>query len=284
MVLHSLKLNFFHKGIFIKYLKQILSLFFNNKFLIIEFIKRDVSLKYKGTFLGFFWSFLTPLIMVTIYTVVFSKILTPKWNVNFMSEHFGYGVILYAGLIILNFFNEIFNKSTSVIKSNKNYVKRVVFPLEAFAIILTGSALFQLLINLIIITIIVIIFDAFNSNLIYIPFIILPLIIFCIGASWIVSSISVFLQDTKHVVSLISSVLIFISPIFYPISAVPEKIAFIIYLNPLSIPVENLRNVLIFGLSPDIKELFYYFIFSCMFALVNFFIFIKLKKRFSDVI
>ena len=173
-----------------------------------------------------------------------------------------------------------------MIASNVSYVKKVVFPLEILPLSALGSALFHLMISFMIwILFYVIKYHSMPPwTMIYLPVILLPLIFFMISAIWFLSATGVYLRDLQHAMTLLMSVMIFITPVFYPLSAVPKQYQFWYYLNPLTFVIEEARNVLIFNKMPDWMNLFCFSIAYIFLIVLSFNWFQTAKKGFADVI
>ena len=237
-----------------------------NRRLIYQMIKREVVGRYKGSIFGLTWSFLNPIFMLTIYTFVFSVVFKAKWVGSVTGSKAEFSLILFTGMIVFGLFSEVINRAPSLIISNVNYVKKVVFPLDMLPVISMGSALFHTLVS---ISILVFAFVLVNGYLpwtaLYLPLVFAPLIILSLGLSWFLASIGVFMRDVSQTVGLLTTVLMFVSPIFYPLSALPQEFRGWIALSPVSFIIEQARAVLIFGLQPDLLGLIIY----TMIALIN---------------
>lgn len=255
-----------------------------NRTLIKASIKREVLGRYRGSILGIFWSFFNPLFMLTIYTFVFSVIFKARWSGGGESKT-EFALILFAGLIIFNFFSECINRAPNLIVGNQNYVKKVVFPLEILPWIGIGAALFHFTVSLSVWLIAyVIFFGVPNITMLYLPLILVPLCLFVIGFSWFLASLGVYLRDVGQIIAIFTSVLMFLSPIFYPASALPKNYQFYLYLNPLTPIIEQTRDVLFWGISPNFTVLFYYFVITSITAWLGFAWFQKTRKGFADVL
>jgi lipopolysaccharide transport system permease protein len=257
-----------------------------NRQLILQMIKREVMGRYKGSMIGFTWSFFTPILMLIVYTVVFSKIFKMRWGDSAVdNQQLQFAIVLFVGMIVLTFFTEILNRSPSLIISNANYVKKVVFPLEVLPAVIVGSALFHALISSFVLVLVFIMINHFLYwTVIFLPLVLFPLIIFCLGVAWLFSAMGVFVRDTGQAVSILSTLFMFISPVFYPISAVPPELRVLILANPLTFILEELRAVLIFGQMPNWLGLTVYLCFAILFAWIGYVVFQKTRKGFADVI
>lgn len=256
-----------------------------NQQLIYQMTKREVVGRYKGSFLGLAWSLFNPVLMLTIYTFVFSVIFKSRWGITSSDSKTEFALILFVGMVIYTLFSETINRAPFLILSNVNYVKKVLFPLEILPVINLGAALFHSLVSFgVLLLVFVLIFGHINSSAIFLPIVMLPWVLMILGFSWFISSLGVFARDVGQTVGIATTLLMFLSPIFYPISAVPEQFQFWILLNPATFIIEQARNVLIFGVSPDWVGLSIYFIFSAIVMMLGFSWFQKTRKGFADVL
>lgn len=256
-----------------------------HKSLIIQFSKREILSRYRGSFLGILWSFINPLIMLAVYTFVFSVVFKGKWGQTLSDNKFEFAIILFCGLIAFNIFSETVNRAPSLIIGNVNYVKKVLFPLEILPITILISSLIHALISFIVLLLGLIIFtDTFTWQIILTPILLLPLIFSTIGFSWFLASLGVYIRDVGYTVSLITTLLFFLTPIFYPISAVPDFFQTLMYINPLTFIIENFRNAVIWGTFTDWTGLVITMIGSLLTLQFGFIWFIKTRKGFADVL
>lgn len=236
--------------------------------------------------MGLAWSFFNPVFMLIVYTFVFSEIFKARWGEPGADDSKTlFALVLFVGMIVLGLFSEIINRSSTLIISNANYVKKVIFPLEILPIIVTGAALFHTLISL---CVLIVAFIAFNGYLhwtaIFIPIVLLPLVIFSTGVAWILASLGVFIRDVGQTVAIITTVLTFLSPVFYPVMAVPERFRAFIMANPLTFIIEQAREVLIWGHIPNWGGLIVYTAVAMTVSWIGYFWFQKTRKGFADVL
>lgn len=261
------------------------SLWFNRQ-LIMQMTKREVVGRYKGSIIGLAWSFFNPLFMLSVYTFVFSEVFKSRWGgVGGEESKTQFAVVLFVGMIVLSLFSEVINRAPGLILSNVNYVKKVVFPLEILPVVSVGAAVFHSLINL---AVLLAAFSVFNGYLhwtvVLIPLVLIPLVIVILGLAWILTCLGVFLRDVGQTVVIFTTVLTFISPIFYPVTAVPEEFRPWLMANPLTFIIEQAREVLIWGNLPDGFGLSIYTLAAIVLAWGGYFCFQKTRKGFSDVL
>jgi lipopolysaccharide transport system permease protein len=257
-----------------------------NRQLIVQMTRREVAGRYKGSALGLAWSFFNPVFMLVVYTFVFSEIFKSRWGgVGGDESKTQFAVILFVGMIVMGLFTEVLNRAPSLIISNVNYVKKVVFPIEILPVIAMGAALFHSLISF---GVLLTAFALFNGylhwTLIFTPLVLLPLVILTLGLGWMLASLGVFLRDVGQTIAIITTVLMFLTPVFYPITAVPERFRPFIMANPLTFIIEQAREVLIWGHMPNWMGLGIYTLIATVFAWAGYAWFQKTRKGFADVI
>ena len=256
-----------------------------NRQLILQMTKREVVGRYKGSVVGLAWSFFNPIFMLSVYTIVFSMIFKARWGVGGDESRSQFALILFVGMIVLNLFSEVMNRAPGLILSNVNYVKKVVFPIEVLPVICMGAALFHALISFGVLLFAFVFFNGhLNWTVVYIPIIFLPLIILSLGLSWMLASLGVFIRDVGQTVGLLMTLLMFLSPVFYPISAVPLEIQKYIMVNPLTFIIEQSRQVLIWGHAPNWIGLLIYMLIASLVMWIGFVWFQKTRKGFADVL
>jgi lipopolysaccharide transport system permease protein len=246
---------------------------------------REVMGRYQGSALGLAWSFFNPVFMLTVYTFVFSVVFKSRWGVGGDESKTQFAVVLFVGMIVHGLFAEVLNRAPSLILSNVNYVKKVVFPLEILPVVAMGAALFHSLISL---GVLLVAFALFNGYLhwtaIFTPLVLLPLVILILGLAWMLASLGVFLRDVGQTIGLITMVMMFLSPVFYPVTALPEKFRPWIMANPLTFIIEQAREVLIWGHLPNWVGLGLYTSAAILVAWTGYIWFQKTRKGFADVL
>jgi lipopolysaccharide transport system permease protein len=258
--------------------------FIQHRHLILQMTRREVVGRYRGSVMGILWSFFNPVFLLTIYTFVFSVIFKTKWGAGSDSKT-EFAMILFAGLIVFNLFSETVTRAPSLILSNVNYVKKVVFPLEILPVVSILSSCFHSLVSIgVLILFRLLVGSGFSLTTILFPIIIAPLLLLSLGISWFLAALGVYIRDVSQTISLAMTALMFVSPLFFPITALPEKIRIIVYLNPLSFIIEQGREVLIFSHLPNWGGLLIYFLISGIIAMLGFIWFQKARTGFADVL
>lgn len=255
-----------------------------NRELIWQMSKREVVGRYSGSVMGLAWSFLSPMLMLAVYTFVFSVVFKARWTGGSDSK-VEFALVLFVGLIFYNLFSECVNRAPSLIVGNANYVKKVVFPLEILPIVTLCSALFHMAINFVVwIVFFLIFFGAPPITVFLLVVIMLPLAIFTVGVSWFLASLGVFLRDVAQVVGIVTAVLLFLSPIFYPSQAMPVYFRNYMQFSPLTLPVEQARNVVMWAKGMEWAPWTVSLVVAVFVAFLGFAWFQKTRKGFADVI
>jgi len=256
-----------------------------NRQLIVQMTRREVMGRYKGSVLGLAWSFFNPVFMLVVYTFVFSVIFKSRWGVGSEESKTQFAVVLFVGMIVHGLFAEVLNRAPGLILSNVNYVKKVVFPLEILPVIVMGATLFHSLISL---GVLLTTFALFNGYLqwtaIFTPLVLLPLVIFTLGLAWMLASLGAYLRDVGQTIGIFTMVMLFLSPVFYPVTALPEEFRPWLMANPLTFIIEQAREVLIWGHLPNWMGLGVYTLVAAGIAWAGYAWFQKTRKGFADVL
>ncbi|MBS0193638.1 MAG: ABC transporter permease [Proteobacteria bacterium] len=254
--------------------------------LIWQLARRDVLGRYRGSFLGLAWSLLNPLLMLAVYTFVFSVVLRTRWNADAVAgSKLAFATILFAGLLVFNLFAEGFNRAPSLILGNVNYVKRVVFPLEILPVVALLAALFHMGVALLAwAALAVFVLHGLPWTVLLLPLVLVPLLLGTLGLMWMLASLGVYVRDVGQVTSVAATVLLFVSAIFYPLSAVPEPWRSLMALNPMSVLVEATHDVLVFGRMPAWGALALCWLGGALLAWLGWWWFQKTRAGFADVL
>lgn len=234
--------------------------------------------------MGLLWSFLNPALMLVVYTFFFSVVFKARWPGGGTSKT-EFALVLFAGLMTFNLFAECINRAPALILGNVNYVKKIVFPLEILPVVSLGAAGFHFLVSLSVwLCFYSIFFGTPPLTIFYLPLILIPLIILILGISWGLSSLGVYLRDVSQVTGTIVMILMFMSPIFYSISALPENYHVFLKLNPLTYEIEQVRAVMIWGETLDWGRWLLQLLISSLVAWTGYIWFQKTRGGFADVL
>lgn len=252
--------------------------------LVVLLTKREVIGRYRGSFFGLLWSLFYPLVMLAVYTFVFNVVFQARWSVGGESNT-EFVLLLFTGLIVYSLFAECINRAPNLILSRVNYVKKVVFPLEVLPWVSLGVGLFQMGMSLTVLLLFCGLSHlSLNWTVTLFPLLVIPLALVVLGASWFLASVGVFVRDVGHATGVVSSLTLFLAPVFYPASALPEAYRPLLYLNPLTFIIEQARDVLIAGKLPSWYGMGIYFLCSVVVAWLGLVWFQRTRKGFADVL
>jgi lipopolysaccharide transport system permease protein len=252
--------------------------------LIWQLIRRDVLGRYKGSALGIAWTLAQPLLMLAVYTFVFGIVFKSRWA-GASGNKLELAAILFSGLVVFNLFAECINRAPQLVLENANYVKRVIFPLHVLAIVMLGSAAFHAGMSILVLMLFLFVSTGTLAwTIIFLPLVLVPLVLLVLGLSWILSALGVYFRDIGHAIGIFVSALLFLSPIFYPVSALPAAIQPYIFLNPMSFIIEQARAVAIWGDMPNWNGLLVYLCVSGVVAWLGLALFQRARRGFADVV
>ncbi len=255
-----------------------------NRELVQSMVKREIIGRYRGSIMGLMWSFVNPILMLSVYTFVFSVVFKARWQGGSDSKT-EFALIVFSGLMMFNLFAESINRSPTLILGNVSYVKKVVFPLELLTLIIFSSAVFHFLISLLVwLVFFCVFFGTPPLTIFWLPIILIPLALNTLGLSWFLASLGVYIRDIAQFVSIFLTVLMFLSPIFYPVASLPDEYHRLMNVNPLTFVVEQARETMIFGRSIDFTNWLIQTAFSALIACLGFYWFQKTRRGFADVI
>lgn len=263
---------------------------FRLRSLIWQFARRDVLARYRGSLLGLGWSFLTPLLMLAVYTFVFREVFNARWPTSGQGggaedSNVTFALQVYTGLIVFNFFAEIMARAPRLIVDQPNLVKKVVFPLEIlpWSAILAGG--FHMLVNLVVLAAALLFtYGSLPLTAVALPFILAAFLPLLLGLAWLLASLGVYLRDSSQIVGMIITPLMFFSPVFYPLQSLPPRWQPYLSLNPLTLPMEQIRHVMLGGLWPDWWAVSLYGLLSLVVAWLGARWFAATRKGFADVL
>ena len=247
--------------------------------------EREVIGRYRGSILGWGWSLLTPLMMLGVYTFVFSTVFKARWGDLEQAGSLGFAINLFAGLITYNIFAECATQAPTLILGNTNYVTKVIFPLETLSAVSVSAALFHACTStLVLIAFELIAVQQVPLTVLLLPLVWLPYLLGCLAMSWLVSALGVFLRDLGQLIGVMVSMLMFMSAVFYPLSALPSALQTVLGLNPLVVVIEQSRRILVQGVAPSLSYVVLGFILMLCLCEISFRLFNKARRGFADVL
>jgi lipopolysaccharide transport system permease protein len=247
-------------------------------------VRRDIAGRYRGSAAGLLWSLLTPMLLLGIYTFVFSVVFRARWG-NAEGDKVAFAVNLFAGMIVHSFVAECISRAPLLILQNANYVKRVIFPLELLPWMLLGSALFHATLSLsVLFGALLLAQGHLPPTVVLLPLIWLPMLLGTLGVTWLLASLGVFLRDINQLTGTMITILLFLSPIFYPASTLEQPYRSFLYANPLTIVIEQTRQVVIAGQLPSLLPLAVTYLAGAGVAALGFAWFQRSRRAFADVL
>lgn len=249
-----------------------------------ELAKRDVLGRYRGASFGLLWSLISPFLLLCIYTFAFGTVMGGRWpEIESGRTHFS--IVLFAGLIVHGFLSECLMRAPELVVGNPNFVKRVIFPLEILPWPMVASALFHVLMNVLVFLALRLAMDgAFTWTFVLLPLVMLPLVVLALGLSWFLASLAVYFRDVRQVTGVLSMGLLFLSSAMMPVQSVPEKYRWVFEYNPLTFIIDQARNVMLWGRMPDWAGLGLYLLGALVVLVAGWLWFRGTRKGFADVL
>ena len=256
-----------------------------HRFLLWQLARREVVGRYRGSALGLAWSFLQPLLMLAIYTLVFGSVMQVRWPETPGTAELGFAVILFSGLIVHGLLAEVITSAPRLVAGQPNYVKRVVFPLEVLSAVSLAASLFHALVSFAVL----LVFHLWLTGTVHVTVLLLPVVwapylLLLLGLSWALTALGVYLRDIGQITGLAATALLFVSPIFFPLEALPASLHGLVYLNPVTVIVEATRAIVLWGRAPDWAALAVYAVVAGAVAWIGYWGFQKSRRGFADVV
>jgi lipopolysaccharide transport system permease protein len=246
---------------------------------------REVMGRYKGSVVGIGWAFVQPLLMLGVYTFVFSVIFNARWGLASDESRTSFALVLFLGLITFRIFSEMLNVAGDMVVRNSNFVKKVLFPLEILPVVHLLNVLIHALLSLLIVIIgALLILRHIPLTALFLPIMWLPVTLFSLACGYYLAAVGVFFRDVRTTAGVLTTILFYASGIFYPMSAVPDRFQIFWRMNPIAILVEYSRKVFFWGTPPDWGAYFVWFILSFIMCVSGFLCFMKMKRAFADVL
>ncbi len=251
--------------------------------LVLSLTKRELAARYKGSVLGILWALLTPVVMIAIFTFIFAGIFRARFGPN--GSAWDYALYLFCGLLPWTAFQESLQQSSNTVVAHANLVKRVVFPLETLPVAqVLSSIVNQMFGTLALLVAALIIQRELHTTILWLPVLLLPQILLMLGGAWLIASLGVFLRDIVQGITLVLMAWMYLTPIIYPESIVPERFRMYVNLNPFTPLVRSYRRALLEGAQPDWNGLLYFTVFALALFFFGYWWFARTRKNFADVI
>lgn len=244
---------------------------------------RDVAARYRGSSLGLLWTLLGPMMMLAVYSVAFGYVFKARWP-N-LSTQGSFVELLFLGIAVHGFFAECLNRSPSVIMHNPSYVKRVVFPLGTLPPVVALSALFNLLMLLIVyVAYRLATGGSLSLSSLSIFVVMLPMLLLGLSLTYLLAFLGVYFRDLEQMVPTISTALLFMSSAIVPVATLPESQQRWFYLNPITFYIDQARNALFWDAPVDWVGVANRIVLSAALLAMSIYLFRRARKGFADVI
>jgi lipopolysaccharide transport system permease protein len=256
--------------------------------LIWRLARREIEARFRGSFLGLFWAVIVPLVMLGVFSLVFGSIFGSRWTrpgaVTFGHEY-SFPMVMFLGLILLAVISDPINRAPDLIMANVSYVKKVLFPLEILPVVALVNALVTAAISFVVFLVVfLILYGLPPLTILALPVVLLPLAFMSLGIVYFLASLGVFLRDLAQMTPPLTTAIMFLSPVFYPIEQLPEQYRWMLYLNPLTTGLVEARDVVFWGQLPPLGQWFTYLAASLVVAAAGHYWFSRTKKGFADVV
>lgn len=254
----------------------------SHRYLIGQLVRREVLLKYRGSILGIGWSFLYPLLLLAAFTLVFGGVLGTKWGT--LGSGIELALFIYCGLLVFTPFAEVASTTPRLLQNYQAYVKKIVFPTEVLPLVSVLAATMHGLANLLVLILAAALFGYSPPMLLLTPLILLPAWLFTLGTAWFLAAAGAYVRDLIHVMPVFVQLLMFLSPVFYPLEAAPAWLQQIHLANPLAAAMEDTRRVVLHGLQPQWGTWLVMLLIGSLAAILGHAFFVRGKEEFADVI
>ena len=252
--------------------------------LIWQFARREVLGRYRGSVLGVSWSVLTPMAMLAVYTLVFRHIFKAKWP-GVEDGNMSFALNLFAGLLVFNWAAEFLSRAPRLVTEQPNLVTKVVFPLQVLPWSSLLSSFFHAMVSCLVWLAGCLLFgQGVHTSWLALPLVFLALVPTLLGLGWALSALGVYFKDLGEIVGLVMGMMLFLTPVFFPLSVLPDFLQMWVQFNPLAIPIEALRHIGLMGVWPDFSSLVKLFLVGVGVSVLGAWLFEKSRKGFADVL
>ncbi len=245
---------------------------------------REFKALYRSSYLGVAWALLNPLLSLAVYTFVFGLVLKIKWQEE-VTQVDEFALILFTGMIVFYFLADCILRAPGLMLENVNYIKMVVFPLEIMSWVVVAGSFIKATVSFAILLIAIVVLHGVPPwTVVFLPLVFAPIVLLALALVWFLAATGVYIRDLAQIVGPIVTLFFFISPVFYPISALPDALQPLLYLNPVTFIIQQTRDVLLSGAMPNFWGLLGYFLAAWIAAWAGLFWFSRTKRGFADVL
>ncbi len=260
-----------------------ITLLWRHRYLLASLVRRDLAARYRGSLLGAAWSLLQPLLLLGVYGFVFGVVYAARWGSPHETRA-PFALVLFAGLIVFQLVADVLSRAPLTIVSQPSLVTKVVFPLEILPAVPVGAALVQAGVNLGLLLTALAMTAGLPATALWLPVVLAPLAVLLLGLSWFLAALGVYVRDIGHLMGMVLTAALFLSPVLYPLERVPLPWRHLLLANPLTVPVEAVRAVLLAGEPPAWEALGLYFLVALAGAAGGLAWFHTTRRGFADVL
>lgn len=248
-------------------------------------VGQDLAARYRGTLLGRLWPVLLPLLMLALYGFVFGAVFRARWPGLDESDHLGFVLNLFAGLLVHGMLSESVGQSATLMRGNSNFVRKMVFPLPVLVAVPLGAAMVHAAIGISLLVLVAAVFHGtLHLSAVAVPLILLPYVVMLYGLSLLISALGVYLRDLGQVISVLVTMTLFTAPVFYPRDLAPPAVAGMLDYNPITWPVSAVRDAVLYGQWPALQGWLLYATVAALMLLLGLACFNVLRRGFADLL
>lgn len=264
---------------------NIAPMLWRHRYLIGQLVRRDVLLKYRGSYLGIGWSFLYPLLLLVTFTLVFGGVFGGRWgSAGEGMRGLELALFIYCGLAVFIPFSEVISTAPRLLLSNQNFVKKIIFPTEILPLVSLLSATIHGTAHLLLLLLAALLAGHAHASMLLAPIALLPVWLFTLGLAWLITAAGVYVRDLAHGMPVLVQLLMFLSPVFYPLSAAPGFLRTLHSFNPLALAMEDMRRTVLMGQPPDWGNWLAMLATGFIFAALGHAFFVRCREEFADVL
>ena len=257
-----------------------------HRYLIGQLVRREVTLKYRGAIIGIGWSFLYPLLLLGVFTLVFGGVFGGRWgaDANAATGGLEMALFIYCGLTVFTPLSEVANATPRLLLANQNFVKKIIFPTEVLPVVAVAAAAIHGAANLLLLQLAALAAGHSHISALLTPILLLPASLFTLGIAWFLTAAGAYVRDLAHGMPVLLQMLMFALPVFYPSNAAPQLLHGLNQINPFAIAIEDLRGAVLYGLTPAWSTWCATLALSGLFCVLGYRFFMYCQEEYADVL
>ncbi|MCP5043881.1 MAG: ABC transporter permease [bacterium] len=257
---------------------------YRHRALISRLAWRRLQTRYRGSVMGAVWLFLQPILLLGIYTLVFSLLFEARWGQT-LAGRGEFGLFLFSGVLLYSIFSECVNEAPGLMLKHEPYIVQIRFPIEILPWVSLASSLYLFFFGSAVLLVFhLLVLGVPPASWLILPVVLVPIALFTLGVTWFVSSVGVYFRDLSQLTVMFTTALLFLSPVFYPASRIPESLRTMYDLNPFAVLLEASKHLLFFGDAPNWGGLALVGLVSFVVAVLGHAWFMHSKRGFADVV